>query len=124
MIGHVSRFEPDHRQAKELVDGGYVGDVRWSSHSMTTSMPGWSEGGWLADPAQSGGPLLDLVGAQLRLPRVGDQAARPSASTRWQPTAPQVPSTYALATVRYANGAMGQVEASWAHPGPAASSWS
>jgi len=60
MIGHVSRFEPDHRAAQELVAAGHVGEVAMMVHSMTTSLPGWSEGGWLARPEESGGPLVDL----------------------------------------------------------------
>src|SRR3954468_17885612 len=60
MIGHVSRYEPDHRCAKELVDAGRIGEVAMMAHSMTTALPGWSEGGWLARPEESGGPLLDL----------------------------------------------------------------
>jgi predicted dehydrogenase len=47
MIGHVSRYEPDHRAAKDLVEAGQIGDVAMVVHSLTTSLPGWSEGaGW------------------------------------------------------------------------------
>ena len=60
MIGQVSRFEPDHRQAKTLVDDGMIGQAQMVKHSITTSFPGWSEGGWLADAKVSGGPLVDL----------------------------------------------------------------
>jgi myo-inositol 2-dehydrogenase / D-chiro-inositol 1-dehydrogenase len=115
MIGHVSRFEPDHRQAKDVVEAGHVGAVQMMSHSMTTSLPGWSEGGWFADFDQSGGPLVDLAvhsfdflawiaGSEpVRLHAVG-------ADTGVGPT------TYALVTVRYASGAIALVETSWAHP--------
>jgi predicted dehydrogenase len=115
MIGHVSRFEPDHRRAKDLVEAGHLGQVQMMSHSMTTSLPGWSEAGWLADPDQSGGPLVDLAvhsfdflswiaaSEPVRLHAVGaDSAAGPN--------------TYALVTIRYASGAMALVETSWAHP--------
>jgi predicted dehydrogenase len=115
MIGHVSRFEPDHLRAKELADSGELGRVRLLTHTTTTSLPGWSEAGWLADPATSGGPLLD-------------QAVHSFDYARWVIGSPAVrvhcmaadsgagPSTYALTTVRYANGAMAHVECSWAHP--------
>lgn len=115
MIGHVCRFEPDHRRAKDIVEAGHLGEVQMMSHSMTTSVPGWSEAGWLPDIAQSGGPMVDLSvhsfdflswisnSEPIRLHAVGaDSAAGPG--------------TYALVTVRYASGAMGLVEASWAHP--------
>jgi predicted dehydrogenase len=115
MVGQVSRFEPDHRAAKELVDAGYVGEVAMMVHSMTTSLPGWSEGGWLTDPEQSGGPLLDLsVHSFDYLAWVcGSEAVRVHAVGADSPAGP---ATYTVATVRYANGALGQVEASWAHP--------
>jgi predicted dehydrogenase len=115
MIGHVSRFEPDHRQAKQVLDQGLLGQVQMMSHSMTTSMPGWSEDGWLADPALSGGPLVDLaVHSFDYLAWAADsEAVRVHAVGRDTPAGPN---TYALATVRYASGTMALVESSWAHP--------
>lgn len=115
MVGHVSRFEPDHRQARTLVEQGAIGSVQMITHSITTSLPGWSEGGWLADAKVSGGPLVDLSVhsfdylawmADSPAVRVNAVAADSAAG----------PSTYALVTIRYASGAMGLVECSWAHP--------
>jgi predicted dehydrogenase len=115
MIAHVSRFEPDHRSAKELVDAGAIGEVAMMVHSMTTSLPGWSEGGWLARPEESGGPLLDLSVHSFDYLAwvIGSPAVRVHAVAADSSAGP---ATYTLATVRYANGALGQVEASWAHP--------
>jgi myo-inositol 2-dehydrogenase/D-chiro-inositol 1-dehydrogenase len=115
MIGHVSRFEPDHRQAKQVVEAGQLGAIQMMSHSMTSSMPGWSEVGWLGDTELSGGPLVDLAvhsfdflswvsgATPVRVHAVGADTA-------------SGPSTYALATLRYDSGALGLVETSWAHP--------
>lgn len=115
MIAHVSRYEPDHRAARDLVYSGEIGQVAMMAHSMTTSMPGWSEGGWLARPEESGGPLLDLavhsfdyLAWVIQSPAIRVHAVAADS--------PAGPGTYAVATVRYANGALGQVEASWAHP--------
>jgi predicted dehydrogenase len=115
MIGHVSRFEPDHLAAKKLVEAGHIGQVAMVLHSMTTSLPGWSEGGWLARPEESGGPLLDLSAHSFDYLAwvIGSPAVRVHAVAADSPAGP---TTYGLATVRYANGAMAQVEASWAHP--------
>lgn len=115
MIGHVSRYEPDHRAAKDLVEAGQIGDVAMMAHSLTTSLPGWSEGGWLARPEESGGPLLDLAVHSFDYLAwvIGSPAVRVHAVAAGSPAGP---ATYGLATVRYASGAMGQVEASWAHP--------
>lgn len=115
MIGHVSRFEPDHRAACDAVRAGRIGEVRMMSQSITGELPGWSEQGWLADPDQSGGPLLDLAihsfdyltwvcgGVPERVHAVG--ATRPDGLV-----------DYAVATVRYDSGALAVVETSWAHP--------
>jgi len=115
MIAHVSRFEPDHRQAKDVVDAGHLGTVQMATHSMTTSLPGWSENDWLADIEQSGGPLVDLAvhsfdflawatgSHPVRVHAVGADTA-------------VGPASYVLTTVRYASGALGLVETSWAHP--------
>jgi myo-inositol 2-dehydrogenase/D-chiro-inositol 1-dehydrogenase len=115
MIGHVSRFEPDHRAAQELVASGQIGEVAMMTHSMTTSLPGWSEGGWLARPEESGGPLLDLSAHSFDYLAwvAGSPAVRVHAVAADSAAGP---STYGVATVRFANGAMGQVETSWAHP--------
>jgi myo-inositol 2-dehydrogenase/D-chiro-inositol 1-dehydrogenase len=114
-IGQVARYGPDHRLAHDLAESGEIGQVRMVTHSTTTSLPGWSEAGWLADPATSGGPLLD-------------QAVHSFDYVRWVIGSPAVrvhcmaadsgagPATYALATVRYENGAIAHIECSWAHP--------
>lgn len=114
-IGQVARFGPDHRAAYDLATSGEIGRVRLLTHSTTSSLPGWSEGGWLADPASSGGPLLD-------------QAVHSFDYARWVIGSPAVrvhcmaadsgvgPATYALSTVRYENGAIAHIECSWAHP--------
>lgn len=115
MIGHVTRFEPDHRAARARAVAGEIGEVRQLTHSTASAMPGWSEGGWLADPAMSGGPLVD-------------QAVHSFDYARWVIGSPAIrvhcvaasgaagPATYTLTTVRYANGAIAHVECSWAHP--------
>ena len=114
-IGHVSRFEADHAAAQRLVADGQIGRVVMMSHSLTSPFPAWSEGGWLGDPARSGGPLLDLaVHSFDYLTWVsGARAVRVSAVAGDTPAGPD---TYALATVRYDNEAMAQVQVSWGNP--------
>jgi myo-inositol 2-dehydrogenase/D-chiro-inositol 1-dehydrogenase len=115
MVGHVTRYEPDHVAAREAVVAGDLGEVRLVTHSTASAAPGWSEGGWLVDPAQSGGPLVD-------------QAVHAFDYARWVVGSPAVrvhcmaaagvagPATYTLTTVRYANDAIAHVECSWVHP--------
>jgi predicted dehydrogenase len=115
MVGHVSRYEPDHRTAKQLVDGGRIGSVRQVTHSTTTSFPGWSEAGWLGDVTQSGGPVIDQAVHSFDFARwvIGSPAVR---VTCMAADSPAGSATYAISTVRYANGAIAHVEVSWAHP--------
>jgi len=115
MVGHVSRFEPEHARARQIVAAGKLGEVHMSSQTITAAAPGWSEGGWLHDHAQSGGPIMDLAIHSFdylawihgSVPvRVTALAADTDAGT----------STYALVTLRMANGSIATVETSWAHP--------
>lgn len=115
MIGHVSRFEPDHRQAQEIIASGQLGEVQMMSHSITTSLPGWSEAGWFANIDMSGGPLVDLAVHSFDYL----SWASGSAPTRVHAVGADTavgPATYAVAHLRYASGALGLVETSWAHP--------
>lgn len=114
-IGHVSRFEPDHKTARDLVVAGEIGAVRMLRHSTTSSLPGWTEAGWLTDPATSGGVLVDQGVHSFDYARwvIGSPAVRVHAMTADSGAGP---STYALATVRYDNGAIAHVECGWAHP--------
>jgi myo-inositol 2-dehydrogenase/D-chiro-inositol 1-dehydrogenase len=115
MVGHVSRYEPDHRSAKAIADSGDIGVVRLVTHTTTTSLPGWSEAGWLADPEQSGGPLVDQAVHSFDFARwvVGSPAIRVNCMAADSGAGP---GTYALSTVRYENGAIAHIEVSWAHP--------
>ncbi len=114
-IGHVARYGPDHRLAYDVAASGQIGQVRMLTHSTTTSLPGWSEAGWLADPVTSGGPLLDQGVHSFDYAQwvIGSPAVRVHCMAADSGAGP---STYAVATVRYENGAIAQVECSWAHP--------
>ncbi|GAA4572350.1 Gfo/Idh/MocA family oxidoreductase [Micromonospora coerulea] len=114
-IGQVARYGPDHRLARDLAASGEIGLVRMLSHSTTTSLPEWSEGGWLADPATSGGPLLDQAVHSFDYARwvIGSSAVRVHCMAADSDAGAL---TYTLATVRYENGAIAHIECSWAHP--------
>ncbi len=115
MIAHVSRYEPDHAIAHRIISGGGIGTVRMLSQSIVSTAPTWSEKGWLRDHDRSGGPLVDLAIHSFDYlawvcgePPVRVQALASDTAAG--------PDTYVLVTLRYANGAIGLVEASWAHP--------
>jgi predicted dehydrogenase len=115
MVGHVSRFEPEHRRAQQLVAAGRIGELRMMSQTITGTMPTWSEQGWLADVAQSGGPIVDLAIHSFDFLAWINQSQPMRVHAIGRDT-PAGPGTYALITLRYGNGAMAVVETSWAHP--------
>lgn len=115
MVGHVSRFEPDHLAAKAVIDRGEIGRLRMASQSITGPFPDWSSGGWFADPVQSGGPIVDLAihSFDYLAWLFGTRPTRISAvGVARQVALP----TYALCTVRFEGGGLALVEVSWAHP--------
>ncbi|MDB4865905.1 MAG: gfo/Idh/MocA family oxidoreductase [Cohnella sp.] len=59
MIGHVLRFSPEYRTAKQLVDEGRLGRVGTVRLIREGTAPGWSS--WFGDKRRSGGVLLDLA---------------------------------------------------------------
>lgn len=115
MIGHVSRYEPDHARAREVIAAGALGEIRMLSQSIVSAAPGWSQDGWLRDHDQSGGPLIDLAihSFDFLAWASGSQPVRVQAVASDTAAGP---ATYVLVTIRYANGAIGLVESSWGHP--------
>ncbi len=115
MVGHVSRFEPDHLAAKTVVDQGDIGHLRMASQSITGPFPTWSSGGWFADPSQSGGPVVDL--AIHSFDYLAWLFAAPPSRVSAVGVSRQVPlPSYVLCTIRFEGGGLALVEVSWAHP--------
>lgn len=109
-IGHVVRSFPEYRRAKELIDAGALGRIAIAALSRGTVSVGAARA-WYLDPAKSGGVVLDLMlhdldvlrwwfgePAHVYARRIGDGGAL----------------DYALATLRYADRPIVQLEASWA----------
>ena len=59
MAAQVVRFIPPYRTAAEIVRSGRLGQVRSAIFNRRCAAPAWST--WLADPAQSGGGVFDLL---------------------------------------------------------------
>jgi predicted dehydrogenase len=114
-VGHVARFEEDHRTAQQIVARGDLGQLRMASQSITGPFPDWSAHGWFADQTQSGGPVLDLAihSFDYLLWLFQDRVIRVSAVGVREKIAVN---GYALVLLRFANGGIGQVEVSWLHP--------
>ncbi|MCC7451308.1 MAG: Gfo/Idh/MocA family oxidoreductase [Anaerolineae bacterium] len=58
MIAHVLRFWPEYVALVDLVHSGKLGKPLAAAASRLLVMPDWSD--WFADPALSGGAVLDL----------------------------------------------------------------
>lgn len=114
MAAHVTRFEPEHSRAREVVARGDIGRLRMASHSITSGFPDWNPH-WYADEVQSGGPLLDMAihSFDYLLWLFNSPAVRVYATGA---QGPRGLFTYASAAIRVADGGMGLVETSWAHP--------
>ncbi len=60
MIGHCLRFMGEYVAAADLVRSGRFGRLLSASMLRRCGVPTFGAGGWFADHARSGGPLLDL----------------------------------------------------------------
>ena len=58
-VGQCLRFWPAYVEIKRLIDAGTWGRVRTAFFERHSGAPSWGRG-WFADPARSGGALLDL----------------------------------------------------------------
>ena len=60
MVAHVIRFWPEYMVFKELFDSKRLGEMLSMQLTRVSPRPNWAWGGWLGDPAKSGGAALDL----------------------------------------------------------------
>ena len=124
MAGHVVRYFPAYLQAKQLIDSGTVGSVasirasRLAGFPKRGTDPATAAESWYADPALSGGVILDAMlhdfdwilwcaGPITRVYAEGlhGRSDHPSLLD------------FALVTLRLANGAVAQLTGSWSYPG-------
>ena len=59
MTAQVLRFFPEYSALRDAVRGGQWGQVRYATFRRRCATPAW--GGWLKDPARSGGGAFDLL---------------------------------------------------------------
>jgi len=60
MIGHCIRFWPEYAILKKLTVEGSLGNLLSVNLTRYGAFPSWSSDNWLADPAKSGGGVLDM----------------------------------------------------------------
>jgi predicted dehydrogenase len=111
-VGHVTRFFPEYANAKRLVEQGAVGAP---AAIRTRRVSAYPPAEWFADPARSGGILVDLVVHDLDwllwcfgpITRVYAHNLTSKGITGLD---------YTLLTLRHASGAVAHVEGMWGCP--------
>jgi predicted dehydrogenase len=112
MVGHVLRFDPGYERIRSTVDAGGIGAPGVARARRLSPFPDWGSRNWFADTDRSGGVFLDLAIHDLDFLRslwgpVDRVFARRTRRDELE---------HGSVTLRFANGAVGYVEASWAQP--------
>jgi UDP-N-acetylglucosamine 3-dehydrogenase len=112
LVGHVLRFFPAYRRAKEMVDAGDIGSSGVARARRLSPFPDWGSGDWYADRSASGGVFLDLAIHDLDFLQwtwgeVQSVFARRVRDDRFE---------HGHATLTFDSGATGYVEAGWSQP--------
>jgi len=113
MVGNVVRFFWDYSRARQMILSGEIGKPGIARFSRCFSSPDWmnQKDNWYLDRKKSGGVLLDLAIHDLdwllwTFGPVKSGYARNIAGSKGI-------SDYALAILRFKNGALAHIEASW-----------
>jgi UDP-N-acetylglucosamine 3-dehydrogenase len=114
-VGHVLRFFPEYKRAKELVQAGKIGKPKIIRTRRGGIFPyGWND--WYADFKKSGGLILDMIIHDFDYLRwcFGDVERVYAKSLAGREFAKL---DYALVTLRFQSGVIAHVEGTWAHEG-------
>lgn len=60
VIGHCLRYWPHYVHVRDAIASGVHGRPLHASLFRTSALPKWSSDGWLTNPAESGGVILDM----------------------------------------------------------------
>ncbi|WP_169306647.1 Gfo/Idh/MocA family protein [Cohnella pontilimi] len=113
MIGHVLRFSPEYRTAKQMVEDGRLGRVGTVRMIREGAAPGWSA--WFGDNKRSGGVLLDLAIHDMDWLRwTFGEAERVYAKLAG--TEQGLPGEHAVVSIRMKSGVIAHITGSWAQP--------
>jgi predicted dehydrogenase len=116
MVGHVTRFFPQFREAKRVVDEGGIGDPAVVNAKRVGPFPDYAWHNWFADVERSGGILLDLSIHDFDYLRwlLGDADRVYTQSVDWRDGDDL--NEHAVVTIRFESGAVATVTGSWAQP--------
>lgn len=115
-VGHVVRFYSEYARIKQVIDEGTLGQIGMV-RTMRRSGPVMERSPWFADLEKNGGIIIDLMIHDLDTLRwyFGDVErvyAHGLSYTEWQQTR-----DVAMASLRFRNGVIAHLDASWAHGG-------
>ena len=114
-VAHVLRFFPEYRLARDIVVRGEIGQPAVLRLSRCAFRPRKADN-WFADPARSGGMMLDLMVHDFDYARwvAGDvvRVFAKAGATSGRPDEVD----HALAILTHRGGALTHVEGSWAFP--------
>jgi predicted dehydrogenase len=115
-VGHVVRFFPEYAKIKQVLEAGTLGQVAMV-RTQRRSAPVMERSPWFADLEKNGGLIIDLMIHDIDTLRwyFGDAErlyAHGLSYTEWQQTR-----DVAMASVRFRNGVIAHLDASWAHGG-------
>ena len=116
MVGHVLRFFPAYRTAKERIDAGELGELGTLRAERLSSPPKYGVDNWFSDTDQSGGVVLDMGIHDLDYLRwvVGEVDRVFARRSVWDEDGHRY--EHAGVDLRFEDGTAGYVEASWGYP--------
>lgn len=115
---HVVRFFPEYATMAKAVRAGTIGEPAVLRFTRTGSYPTWS--GWFADPALSGGIIVDQMIHDLDFARlIAGEVTQVYCQARGVLKPPAPPGSVAVATavLTHAGGAISHVFGEWGLPG-------
>lgn len=112
MVGHVVRFFPEYRLAREQLLAGKFGKPGVIRSIRSGAFPIWSS--WFKDYSRSGGPLIDLAIHDFDYLRWCFGPVRRVFSRTLGKQEEGL--DHALTVLRFESGVIAHVEASWAYP--------
>lgn len=114
MIGHVVRFFAESMKIKEILDAGTLGRIAMVRASRVNP-PIMERSPWFADIEQNGGVVTDLMIHELDTLCwfFGDVERIFAHGLSYDPI--HTVRDYTMASVRFRNGVIAHLEASWAH---------
>ena len=115
-IAHVLRFFPQYQSARATLKSGQLGDLGVMRLKRVAYRPRKHGENWFTNESRSGGMVMDLMIHDFDYAHwLGGPVTRVFAKSARASVA-DVPGDYALVTLRFASGAMAQIEGGWAYP--------